>query len=55
MPVVARNKKTVKSGKVFKKKATRFVDMPDLSKDPYILKKNEKAKEMLRQSGLLKD
>lgn len=53
MGIVSKNKRNVKSKKTAKKKSSRYFEIPDLSNDPYILKKNEAAKAMLRKAGIL--
>jgi len=51
MGVMIKNKRKVKSKKAARKKATRYSDLPDLSNDPYFVKKAEEAKEFLREHG----
>jgi hypothetical protein len=48
-------KKKAKAKRVFKKKAVKYSDLPDLSNDPYFVKKGEEAMEMLRESGLIRE
>ncbi len=52
--VVIRKKKAITAKKPAKKKASKYSDLPDLSNDPYFVKKAQKSKEMLIKSGLLK-
>jgi len=46
-------KKKVKAKKAVKKKTVKYSKLPDLSNDPYFVKKAEEAKAMLRESGIL--
>jgi len=49
-------KRKVKAKKAPNKKAVRYSNLPDLSNDPYFVKKAEEAEAMLRESGIfLKD
>ena len=55
MGAVTRKKKARKAQKAIRKKVPKYSDLPDLSNDPYFVKKAEKAKALLLKSGLLKD
>jgi len=51
---VIKKKKAIKAKKPARKKTSKYSDLPDLSNDPYFVKKAEKSKEMLIKAGLLK-
>ena len=55
MPVIIKKNKRNRSKKSSGKKAMKYSNLPDLSKDPYFVKKAENAKELLKRSGILKD
>lgn len=55
MAVVTKNNKKIRSKKPSRKRAVKYSNLPDLSKDPYFVKKAESAKELLKRSGILKD
>ena len=54
METMIKKKKAIKAKKPAKKKASKYSNLPDLSNDPYFVKKAEKSKEMLIKAGLLK-
>ncbi len=54
METVIKKKKTIKAKEPARKKASKYSDLPDLSNDPYFVKKAEKSKELLVKAGLLK-
>jgi hypothetical protein len=55
MGLAIKNNKKRKAQKPARKKSVRYSNLPDLSNDPYFVKKAESAKELLKKSGLLKD
>lgn len=48
---VKKNRKIKAKRKPIKKKAVRYSNLPDLSNDPYFVKKAEEAKELLQKYG----
>ena len=47
MNTTSKKTQKVKASKTFKKKKVAYSDLPDLSKDPFFVKKNEDAKKFL--------
>jgi hypothetical protein len=55
MGEIVKNKKVRKGTKPAKKGSTKYSDLPDLSKDPYFVKKAEDAHVLLVKTGILRD
>ncbi len=53
MAVIVKNKKVSKAKKPVKKRSNKYSELPDLSKDPYFVKKAEDARAMLAKSGII--
>ena len=53
MKTAVKKKKTAKSKKAVKLSDFKDIEMRDLSKDPYVIKKREQALEMLRRTGII--
>jgi hypothetical protein len=53
MPAIVKNNKVSKAKKPAKKRSAKYSELPDLSNDPYFVKKAESARATLAKSGII--